>query len=171
MRKGSIVSVAFVLLSLPAFGDTAGIPEAFVETSPDGECWIRFVPGKASDASKHGEAFQRGAANPLWGVEWYDRLVFLANDCVSLARVNTSPGSSDDPGIEFYSSGRLVRSVAVRDIVESPDRLVRTTSRIVWLAPEETPAWSSDGRTLTLVTAEGRSLTFDLATGRGEEDR
>jgi len=126
-----------------------------------------------------------GSRTPLWTVEWCSG-VLLPSDGVHLVRAGPWAAWYGEEAFTFFSRGRLLRSYAVRDLVDWPWLLPHTVSHFSWLrsvraegGPDVYPLASGGGATLRagapaslrhpdrirVETLHGDTFVFALQTG------
>jgi hypothetical protein len=107
-----------------------------------------------------------GSRTPLWTVDWYAYQVYPASDGVHLVRLGLSrlwsPLEWNAIGVEFYASGKLLRSYKFRELVDVPRLLMSNSPSPRWRAEDE-----FDDKTLrySISTIQGNRFLFDVQTG------
>jgi hypothetical protein len=114
-----------------------------------------------------------GSREPLWTVDWYAG-VTLASDGVHVIRHGpwaqlireyySHPKRPDlnQEALSFFANGQLLRSYQIKDLVNDPTRLQRTSLHF-W--------WTKEGRLdshrmeYSLVTMDDNRFVFDVRTG------
>jgi len=129
-----------------------------------------------------------GSAMPLWAVEW-SAYVFLPSDGIHVIRKVrwARIGNYDEEAIAFFANGEMLKSYRVRDLVDFPSLLPRTSSHYQWQKPilvNDRPATSTlqlfgmgsiefesgvvfdeSSHTMKLATLQGDVYVFDIRTG------
>jgi hypothetical protein len=107
-----------------------------------------------------------GSRTPLWTVDWYAYEVYPASDGVHLVRPGLSrlwsPPGWNDIAVEFYASGKLLRSYKVRELVDVPRLLISDSFVPKWRAEHN---FEDTTLRYTLRTIHGEQFVFDARTG------
>lgn len=113
--------------------------------------------------TKSGLYINNGSTNPVWTVDWYAPIVYLAADGTHLIRERYPPAENlDDEAITFFANGKEIRTYKVGDFIDSTRFVPKSAAFIYW---DERIYLDDERRTLTLITWNKKSYIFDYTTG------
>lgn len=135
--------------------------------------------------SRSGLYLNGNSSQPIWAVDWA-AYVFLPSDGVHVVRKGkwAQIGNYDEEAITFFAQGKPIKTYRVRDLVDFPWLLPRTTSHYEWqkqistlpvtlktLDGAEVPfqpgiIFDEIAHTMTLETLQGDKFIFDVETGK-----
>jgi hypothetical protein len=104
-----------------------------------------------------------GSTEALWTVDWYAHEVQVLSDGVHLVRYGPWASSTDQEAVSFFASGVLLRTYAIRDLVDLPFALHSTVSHFFW---EDSARLDERRLKYLLTTGDGNRFLFDLRTGQ-----
>lgn len=113
-------------------------------------------------------AVKHGSREKKWAMPGWFRLAYLADDGEHLVigheGINLLPLdlNKEDILIYFIKRGEVVNTVTVSEVVKNKSSLKRTASHLLW---GSYLGIDQDGH-FGIETVEGRSLYFDVTTGR-----
>ena len=92
-----------------------------------------FPSPKFKNRNKSGLYLNNGSGVPLWTVDWA-AYTFLPSDGVHVIRRGNWArlGDYDAEAISFYANGKILKAYSVRDLVDFPQFLPRTSSHYKW---------------------------------------
>ena len=181
----AIVALAIVAIGSPAAADTMSPPYSYRIVAPGGQYVFVMMglsraeegyglsPAAAADAREIHRTYTRsgmyrndGSTDPLWTVDGYiDRhRVEVASDGIHLIRRGFWPQHPDQEAISFFANSTLLQSYTVRELVNDPDKIIRSVSGRMW--------WEGAGRfdnalmEYTQETGDGNRFVFDVRTGK-----
>lgn len=114
----------------------------------------------------------RVSGEALWSLDGYHRYFEVSNDGRTILLLsdyaNLAPLNATNVHVLFtiYRDGRLIQSVLLGALFESPAKLQRTTSHLSWGQLEKIDV--KDNAVFTLV--DGRIVAYSLVTGRRDLD-
>ncbi len=109
-----------------------------------------------------------GSKEPIWTVDWYADVVDVTADGDHVVRHGPWAEFNDDrrpdlsfEAVSFFARGQLLRTYAVRELVDNPASLSRSVSHYWW---ERTGRISGPWE-YTMQTGDGNRFVFDVRTG------
>ncbi|PSJ40465.1 hypothetical protein C7I55_09005 [Sphingomonas deserti] len=167
MIAGLIALVVPLVAALSAPAQAPLAPAPATTCSLDGRaCVSRDPGGRAASVWRRGP---RGARMSVWRASITSPRLAVADDGRSLVEIYPglnllNPGAGPDTVVfVFHRPGTRPVSVRLREVIADVDRLPAASgSHRQWAR-----AYGYDGRgSFVLLTAEGRNVRFDPATGR-----
>ena len=139
---------------------------------------------KFKDRNKSGLYLNNGSIDPLWVVDW-TAYTFLPSDGVHIIRRGSWArlGDYGAEAISFFANGKILKSYSVRDLVDFPQFLPRTSSHYKWqkkisnknqvlelsntalVEADVSVEFNESAHTMQLATLQGDIYIFDVNTG------
>lgn len=180
----SLVSwtVAFTGLAASARADSVSPPISYTKPSADGRFLFAMIaPGtieaevlrwndqKAAEIRAIRQTYVQsglyrndGSNTPLWTVNWYAYDVDVASDGVHLVRHGPWASNLEQEAFSFFASGRLVRTVAISELVDLKFLLPHSVSHFGWA---EEARLENETMHYIVRTGDGNSFIFDVRNG------
>lgn len=179
MRKRILTLIALMVLVVPLRADEEAVNAPHIAVDASGRCYAKSVPaatyGSAGTTSVY--RVESGADRLIESYPWYAATIHLqcytpglSGDAVSIVQLGPwARGRQATAGhlaIAFHANGRLLRSYSTLDIAGAIDNVSASTSHYrVFDVIDGYVFESATSRPFRLKTIDGRTLTFDPATG------
>ena len=179
--KFNCLLVAVLLLYLTAAvadDEASNTPRVFV--SQYGNCFAKSVPMERYGEKGVTKIFMVGAGTDslVDTYNWYAQQIFLECNvapadkpvAVSVVRIGSWPrgrrANTADLAIAFYHGGQLLKQYSTLDIADAPDNVNASVSHYSVLNRIDGYRWRAGNEySFHVRTVDGRSLSFDAATG------
>ena len=179
MRIRILVLVALVVLAVPVWADEEAVNAPHITVDASGRCYAKSVPAETYGSAGTTSVYrvESGADRLIESYPWYAPTLYLqcytpglSGDAVSIVQFGPwARGRQATAGhlaIAFHAKGRLLRSYSTLDIAGALDNVSASTSHYRVFGEVEGYVFeSSTSRPFRLRTVDGRTLTFDSATG------
>jgi hypothetical protein len=170
--------VLVAVVPAPADQEASNVPHVVV--SSYGRCYAKSVPQAyyGSEGTTHVLRVAKGQDVPLHSFDWFSQRIHIACNVsdnktptgVSVVRFGPwarwHAASSDHLALGFYFKGELLTEYSTLDIADTPDNVSRSVSHYTVI--EEVLGYErqdGNGYVFRVTTNDGRTLSFDPATG------
>lgn len=193
-----LTAVALLGSAGPVRADKVGPPSTYKVTSADGKyVFVMLSPLPAEqELARYNEDHQKvvkairdayarsglyrndGSKDPLWTVDWYGRVVWIASDGVHVVR-HGEPADLEEArqqkprsitandlkqeAISIFARGKLLRRFSIGELVDDPKRLTMSVSHFMWLKQARL---IDDKKQLEVTTHDGNRILIDLPTAK-----
>jgi len=169
MITTAICSASFMPLASWA-DQPLDVPQSRKIQAPKGNCWAY-----TDAANKKTIAYKRinGKKKQLWAIEGWYRVAALASDCKHFVTgyegVNLLPEdyNPDTIMLSFYNGEKLIRQVALNELVKDLSKLQKTASHWSWGYYEGLER----GMYYRVNTVDRGEIVFDMRTGQPVTDK
>jgi hypothetical protein len=100
--------------------------------------------------------------SPLWKVNWYSHLIFVANDGKHVIRAGPWASSPSDEALSFIENGDILKTYKVEDLITEIATLPHSTSHFEW---KKELAIKDETKTFVATTLEDKTFVFNFETG------
>jgi hypothetical protein len=167
MKTASNLLVTLVLLAQASLADSPLPPPVMKAVwSPNKQFCAVMEPKPATTTIYR--VGSDGKRTKQWAMPGWFRVAHLADDgehlIVGNGGINLLPlnVTKDETMIEFYKRGKLIKSVALGELLKDQSSLKRTVSHHLW----GSYLGLDDKGYYVVKTVEDRTLTFDVTTGK-----
>ncbi len=175
-------TVALCGFASAARADSPAPPFSYTKPSPGGRFIFVMIPqGTLDDEMRHwneetkakirairqtytqsGLYRNDGSSTPLWTVDWYAYDADVASDGIHLVRCGPWASRLDEEAFSFFASGKLVRTYAISELIDSESDLPHTASHFGWC---ERRRLDDAALRYAVSTTDGNSFVFDITNG------
>ncbi|MSQ70229.1 MAG: hypothetical protein EXR27_02920 [Betaproteobacteria bacterium] len=180
MKFNWLLAAALLLSPTAAVADNEARNTTRIFASRYGNCFAKSVPMETYGEKGVTKVFLVGAGTDrlVHTYNWYAPQVFLECNvapagkpvAVSVARIGPWPrgrrANASDLAIAFYRGGQLLKRYSTLDIADAPDNVSASVSHYSVLDHIDGYRWGTGNEySFQVRTVDGRSLSFDAATG------
>jgi hypothetical protein len=181
IRSALAVTGLTAALGVAVLADDEAANTPYMAVDQYGRCYAKSVPAESYGSRGQTKIYQvaTGQDRLIDTYAWYARQIYLechtqmpdgqsATTVVQLGPwARGQQANNDELALAFHARGALVRRYSTLDIAGAPDRVSASVSHYTVISRVE--GYLRVGNTaqsaFTLVTADGRRLGFDPATG------
>ena len=186
MKLKRFFVAALLLLSTPAHADNEAGNTPRVFASRYGNCHAKSVPAETYGDKGVTRVFMTSAGTDklMHTYNWYAPQLFLECNvapagkpvAIAVARIGPWPrgrrANTSDLALAFYHGGQLLKRYSTLDIAGSAENVSASVSHYLVLDQIDGYHWKTDNQyTFQVRTVDGRSLSFDAATGERLKDQ
>ena len=186
MKLKPVFIAALLLAPVAAGADNEAANSPRVFASRYGNCYAKSVPVEAYGDKGVTRVFMAnvGTDKLMHTYNWYAPQLFLECNvapagkpvAVSVARIGPWPrgrrANASDLALAFYRGGQLVKQYSTLDIAGAEENVSASVSHYGVLDQIDGYRWkAANDYTFQVRTVDGRSLSFDAATGEHRRDQ